>query len=238
MQGIGEGWRRAAGYVALAWVAWAVVLMIAIGGLDAFVLIFAAVPLIAWGLTLWKPGRATYTIFGVIGALVILLNLPFIIEDLAHPESAFGFNTTTWPLLTSIVMVTVGVAAWRPLAQRSSTVLVWGALTVFGLGLVASLVAALSLEDDVVQAGDVELIAEKVEWAPEEVSTPSGSVAVFVSNEDPVRHTFTIDQLDVNLELPAGTDRRIAFDAPSGTYEFYCSVPGHDGMRGTITIGA
>ena len=33
-------------------------------------------------------------------------------------------------------------------------------------------------------------------------------------------------------------NRRIVFNAPPGTYTFYCQIPGHRqaGMQGTITI--
>jgi len=233
---IGDGWRRLARIVAIAWVIWAVVLTIAIGGLEPFVLIFAAVPLIAWGLTVWKPGRATYTIFGAVGLLVVVFNIPFLAEDLAHPESAFGFNTSASPLLTSLLMILVGVAAWRSFSERLAFRSFTVAAGVFVIGLGVSIVAALGLEDDVSESGDVSLVAKEAEWETDtlSLSSPGG---VFVENNDPVRHTFTVDTLGIEVELPANTARRVEIDAPAGTYEFICSVPGHESMKGTITIG-
>jgi uncharacterized cupredoxin-like copper-binding protein len=45
-------------------------------------------------------------------------------------------------------------------------------------------------------------------------------------------------KLGVELALPVGSHRRITFSAPSGTYIFYCRIPGHrqGGMQGTIKI--
>ncbi len=50
------------------------------------------------------------------------------------------------------------------------------------------------------------------------------------------RHTFTIDELDVAVELPADTSRRVTFTAPAGDYEFRSTVPDQDDMTGTLTV--
>jgi plastocyanin len=234
---IGAGWRRAAAITAIAWAVWAIVLTIVIGEIEPFVLIFAVVPILAWVATNWKPNRITYTIFGVVGLLVIVLNLPFIVEDFAHPESAFGFNISTWPTLTALVMILVGVQAWKSFGDRAADRILLVAAALFLIGLVISVIATLGLEDDTMAAGDLEVVAEEVEFLPETLTAEAGSVGVFIENEDPARHTFTIDELDVDQELPANTARRVTFDAPAGTYEFYCTVPGHEDMKGTLTVG-
>jgi uncharacterized cupredoxin-like copper-binding protein len=38
--------------------------------------------------------------------------------------------------------------------------------------------------------------------------------------------------------VPVGSDRQVTFNAPPGTYTFYCAIPGHRqaGMVGTITV--
>lgn len=51
-----------------------------------------------------------------------------------------------------------------------------------------------------------------------------------------LHHTFTVEALGVNLEIPALKSRRIAFDAPPVTYEFVCTVPGHESMTGTLIV--
>jgi uncharacterized cupredoxin-like copper-binding protein len=42
----------------------------------------------------------------------------------------------------------------------------------------------------------------------------------------------------VNVNIPVGAERRTTFDAPAGTYEFVCAIPGHGqaGMKGTLTV--
>jgi plastocyanin len=229
-------WNRVATGVAAAMVLWAVVVTVVTGEVIPPIVLFTALFVIFWGLTVWRPGKVTYVLFGVLGLLTVLLNLPFIAEDLVHPESAFGFNTTTLPIIASLLAVAVGVAALRGLSGglASRLIMIGGAL--FVVGLAVSIVAALGLEDDTSEAGDLRVVAEKVEFAPTTVSGAAGTIGIFVDNEDPVRHTLTIDALDVDLELPAGTTRRIEVSAPAGTYEFHCAVPGHESMKGTLTL--
>ena len=234
---IGQNWRRVAAITAIAWAVWAVFITILIGGIEPFVMIFAIVPMLAWGATRWKPNKITYTIFGVVGLLVILLNLPFIVEDLAHPESAFGFNIGTWALLTAVLMILVGIQVWKSFGDRAADRVLGVVGALFLVGLVVSAIAALGLEDDERMAGDIEVVAEEVEFMPETLSAAAGTVAVFIDNKDPGRHSFTIDELGVDQELPASTARRVTFDAPPGTYEYICTVPGHENMKGTLTVG-
>jgi plastocyanin len=63
----------------------------------------------------------------------------------------------------------------------------------------------------------------------------SDQVTVVLTNHDLFWHTFTIDELDVDLEAPLGGTRDVSFTAPPGTYRFYRRVPAHAaaGMRGT-----
>jgi plastocyanin len=95
--------------------------------------------------------------------------------------------------------------------------------------------AAVSVDDDVMAEGDVLVVAERAEFDPTELAVSSTS-GVFIDNRDPVRHTFTVDALDVSVELPAGSARRIELDAPPGAYRFVCSVAGHESMTGTLVV--
>ena len=62
-------------------------------------------------------------------------------------------------------------------------------------------------------------------------------MTVVLTNHDLFWHTFTIDELQVDLEAagghPGGDLHRTA-----GSYRFYCRVPAHAaaGMEGTLTI--
>jgi plastocyanin len=112
-------------------------------------------------------------------------------------------------------------------------VAVAGLVVVLG---VAGGIATAGYESDTPQSGDIVLVASNVEFEPTRLSAVAEDVGVFIENDDPVRHTFSIDELDVDLELPGGKSARIEFTAEPGTYEFYCAVPGHEDMKGELVV--
>lgn len=53
------------------------------------------------------------------------------------------------------------------------------------------------------------------------------------------QHTFTIDELGVNVPLPHGKTTRVEFTpSKSGTFTYYCAIPGHReaGQIGSLTV--
>ncbi|MBA2724366.1 MAG: cupredoxin domain-containing protein, partial [Actinobacteria bacterium] len=54
-------------------------------------------------------------------------------------------------------------------------------------------------------------------------------------NRDDTRHTLTIDELEVDLNLPPNTAQRVSFEADPGTYRFFCR-PHDPSMEGELTI--
>jgi len=235
---IGQGWQRVIRIAGIVWIAWAIVLTVIAGEVIPPVMIVAGVMVLAWLATEWKPNRISFTTFGVLSVLVIVLNAPFLVADLSHPESAIGFNTTTLPVLTALAGILAGLSVWwAALAGKAATRTVLVLAGLFLVGIVVSVIGALGLKSDTAQAGDLDLLAKRADYLPEALTASPGTLGVFVENQDPFRHTFTITELGVDVEIPANTDRRIELDLPAGTYRFHCTVPGHDAMNGTITVG-
>jgi plastocyanin len=75
-------------------------------------------------------------------------------------------------------------------------------------------------------------------YSTSSLAAPSGQVTVVLTNHDLFWHTFTVDELHVDVEAPLGGAREATFTAAPGSYRFYCRVPAHAaaGMRGTLTI--
>ena len=84
-----------------------------------------------------------------------------------------------------------------------------------------------------VEAGDVWFEPDQVEIAAGE------EVNLRVVNSGDAFHDLTIPAADVQLDVAAGDEvvGGLRLEDP-GTYEFFCSVPGHAaaGMTGTITV--
>ena len=77
-------------------------------------------------------------------------------------------------------------------------------------------------------------------FEPKEFTIPANTdVTVTVENKGVLQHDFVIDDLEVKADLIDGGDSTtVTINADAGTYEFYCSVPGHKqaGMVGTLTV--
>lgn len=67
---------------------------------------------------------------------------------------------------------------------------------------------------------------------------------VVVKNDDPFLHTFTIDDLDIDVEVGPNGSALVDIPAEAGTYVLYCRPhtmdpddPGPDDMASTLTVG-
>lgn len=76
-------------------------------------------------------------------------------------------------------------------------------------------------------------------FTPPVLKASAGTVTVAFTNPDSIPHDFTIDELEVNELVDAGSESTFSFDAERGTYTFYCSIPGHReaGMEGELKVG-
>lgn len=59
-------------------------------------------------------------------------------------------------------------------------------------------------------------------------------ITVVFTNDDGAPHSFTIDELDVDIDVSGGSSDSATFSAEPGTYEYYCTY--HGTMRGTLEV--
>ncbi|MCA1552830.1 MAG: cupredoxin domain-containing protein [Chloroflexi bacterium] len=121
---------------------------------------------------------------------------------------------------------------------RPVRVVMLGALLFFVAMMGAGAVSAGRQPTTTAASAALALRTENLGFSTAELSAPSGQVTVNVDNRDVWWHTFTIDALHVDLQIPSSGKRQVTFNAPAGTYAFYCAIPGHAalGMRGTLTV--
>jgi uncharacterized protein (DUF305 family) len=75
-------------------------------------------------------------------------------------------------------------------------------------------------------------------FEPRELTIPAGTdVTLTLPNEGVTLHNFSIDALGISVDIAAGATETVTINAPAGSYEYYCNVPGHKpaGMVGTLT---
>lgn len=94
------------------------------------------------------------------------------------------------------------------------------------------------------QAGSLEISADPtgaLKFDTASLQAKAGTVTIAMKNPSPLPHNVAIKGNDVDVKgkvvLNGGTST-VSADLESGTYTFYCSVPGHEagGMKGTLTV--
>jgi uncharacterized cupredoxin-like copper-binding protein len=73
------------------------------------------------------------------------------------------------------------------------------------------------------------------------VTAPTGTVTLKATNPQSVAHDISIKGNGVDVkgsEVSNGGTSTVTANLKPGSYEFYCSVPGHEqaGMKGTLTV--
>ena len=230
-----DRWARTARWAGVAIVVWAIVTHV-VARVPIPPVIVIGVVFGAFVPVLNGRRRKLGLAYGILGGIALLLNLPAVISELARPESAPAFILTLYSTLVVILVLVSGLGVFFGYSAEPARALVAGGVGVFVAGAAFSVVVALNTPSDLAAAGDIEVTAEKVEFVPEGISGTAGTIGVWVDNRDGIHHTFTIEELDVDLEIPALKAKRVEFEAPAGSYEVICTVPGHESMTATITF--
>jgi plastocyanin len=235
----GFGWRRLQLVAALAVVASLVVPMVISLSVEVFLLAMAA-PFVVGLLLMLRWRRVAAVWLGLVSVALLLFSAPFIVDALAHPESIVDFI----PLVVLTVSLLIGVIAAIPSFRRgkgpdapSRPARAFGvaALGVLVVTTVFSIASFAAIEDVGARPGDILVVTEDFEFHPGGIHADEGTISVHVTNRDDTRHTFTVDVLGVDLNVPPNSTQRVSFTAEPGTYRFVCR-PHAPGMEGTLIL--
>ena len=76
-----------------------------------------------------------------------------------------------------------------------------------------------------------------IRYDQREIRIPANTdVTVILPNEGVTPHNFAIDALGISVDIAPGTTEEVVINAPPGTYEFYCNVPGHKEAGMVVTV--
>ena len=210
---------------------------------DREALAVAAAMLLGAGLLRLRGGLAGLGLLCVSFANLELWMLPAALSNAGHRQGLVGILLPATLAAVSLAGLVAGLAA---IARRRDPAAGGGAARRAGLAAVGAVAVALVVAAAVgpgpaqpAPAGELALDFRNMAFQPATLTAPSGQVSVSLTNRDLFWHSFTIDQPAVNVDVPVGGVRRIAFTVPPGSYQFYCRVPGHRqaGMVGTLTVG-
>ncbi|MEJ7764565.1 MAG: cupredoxin domain-containing protein [Acidimicrobiales bacterium] len=75
-------------------------------------------------------------------------------------------------------------------------------------------------------------------FAPSALKASAGPTTIRFTNSGAMEHDLVIDALHVHLNAKPGKTAEATVTLTPGTYEAYCSVPGHrqSGMQGKLTV--
>ena len=235
-EGLGPDWRHVLRWTTIASLVVLVIAMILVGFFPPLLIFF-----VLWGIGLWRlssPGKLAPILLLIAYIAFFGLNAPFLVPQLQVPASAVDFILAGVITVLSIVGIVASIAVLRNrdaspsrLPRGIAVAAVVAIVVVFAAGAIAK----LTYKNATAQPGDLKLTAHNIEFSVDELDADSGELSVFVQNKDTTLHTFTIEGLDVDLEVPAGSSARVTFDAPAGTYKFYCR-PHEPDMHGQLTV--
>ncbi len=227
-------WLRLARAAAITMVLWSTALQVTAGQMIPPVLV---VGLVFLGFAPFLSGERPRTglALAVTSGLLMFGNAPFLLDDLANPESSPTFILGLLSLVAGLTAIGSGVAAWRRLDPVATGRVATTAVSVFVIGSVLSLIAANASDSDTRAFEDVELIAAGAQWSSDTIEVDA-SGGIWVDNQDGIRHTFAVEPEGLEFEIPAFKSRRADIDLAPGTYGFVCTVPGHESMTGTLLV--
>lgn len=108
------------------------------------------------------------------------------------------------------------------------------------LAIAGALAACGGAASPGLSAVEVTLDATEFAYDPITVEVPAGSQVKFtLTNKGVIEHDITIDAVEFTLHSAIGETQSATTAAmAAGTYEFYCTIPGHKeaGMTGTLTV--
>jgi len=208
-------------------------------GFEPFLAMMAAPFLV--GLVLLRFARKTGIVWlGVVSLALLVMNAPFTVDAITHPESPADFVPVTMLTVGGLLAVIATIPAFRNARGRQSDSAFPKAAAVTGVLLVvtaigASLVAANGVTSDAPADGSLIVDMENFEFGPGTITAQKGEVSLYVTNNDSARHTFTVDELGVDESIAPGQSKQITFDAEAGEFRFYCK-PHDPGMEGELKI--
>lgn len=224
------------------------ILLVVLGSTEelGFFGVITALSLVVTGLV-WRVDRTWARVLGLVGAIAVFGTAFFLgfgifqifspIEFIVGLLIVFGFLLA---LIGGVMALVAGLRNRREPAkvERPLRKVVLGAIAVAS---VVSVVGYVTTRQSVsaAEAGDATTVdMVNFEFDPDAISTDG---RVLVHNADPFAHDFTIESLDVSVDVRPGSDALVDLSsAAPGTYDLVCTLHTDpstgEGMVGQVTV--
>jgi plastocyanin len=223
-------------------------------GLDTEDIAFFAIPSVLGLVGAWLVRRrpTALKVVCILLAVVIFMTVFWTVFGLALPDSFFDFVPGTLVLPGVLLAIGATVTSIRaakrgreagPGERRAAM----GVLGVLGLLALVSAVLTVTGRDTVPDAlaDEADLVVELEDFEFDEAGyeVPAGGT-VLVKNDDPFVHTFTVDALDIDVDLGPSSEVLVDVPAETGSFVLYCEPhtndpedPSEDDMASELTVG-
>jgi plastocyanin len=208
---------------------------------DAEALTLAFVVLLTMGWIFFRPGRIIPVVVrSLVFADVAIWMVPAAITNAAN-HSSLGSILLPGTLGTTAIVGLVAAAGFlisrgnQAAGRRAARGVAALAVAVI-LGLAG--VAAATASNTALSGKAIVISATNARFSATTLTADHGTVTVDFTNNDLFWHTFTVPALGVDIRTPVKGHGQVSFNAPPGSYEFFCGIPGHKqiGMKGTLII--
>jgi nitrite reductase (NO-forming) len=178
--------------------------------------------------------RFMYWVFFVVGVIGVILGVAVFLRVARRPRSKLL-------IVTAIALSLAGLSGSLIVAAAGPGGFGRNMMGMGGMGMMGNPSDVRPAPPASAGAPNHPVRATEFAFSPTEFRVQAGvTVNVELRNEGSIFHTFTVTDLNFELEANGGQTTSGAFRAERvGTYEFVCSVPGHaqSGMRGRIIVG-
>lgn len=199
---------------------------------------------LVWRFGLWAK------IVGIVLAIVTGLGLFWTVFGLFTPNSFFDFvpGLLVPPgVIIAIVGCVAAIVAHRrenraeeAAGERKTMRIV---LAIVGALALVSAVLTFTSRSTVGEGADVAMTVTAADFEYPDTIELSAGDSILVRNDDAFLHTFTIDELDIDVTIGPKSEELIEIPEGPGSYIFYCrphtgtpDEPGDDDMAGELTI--
>ena len=223
-----------------------------VNGFDVL-LPFLILPLVAAAIGAAIVRRAGAWALGVGAFLAFVLagfSLGFDVRELALPASFFDFEPEVLLMFGSIVALVSCIAAMVSRRRGRAVMPVRGEVVATRVSIILVLVAAatsgiwtIASHSNASSAGAAAISTMTNSKFTLRSYSIAGGATIYVRNDDPIAHTFTVDALDVGVNFGPKDSKVITVPSKPGTYILYCKYhtshpknPSKDDMAATLTI--
>ena len=215
----------------------------------AFVIINFAIAGIVAGLV-WRFGSWALVLGAIAGLLgVVVVYGLYLVEAAGSVNSVFDFGLAVVATVASFIALLGSIVAFVQLRRGNPRVestavernTLWAVTAVVAVIVVLSGVLTLAARDTVEEServGAIEVLMKRTEFKTAQLNSKSGeTMRLVLKNDDLYIHTFTIEELDIDVTVgPRGEKALELTPSNAGTFEYICTITGHESMTGTLNV--